>query len=548
MGGVTKWEFGLWDRIVIKGMNLLVYVMTVVMSSGVILFSIAASAQVEVLIDNSIEHQTIEGFGATHTRLVFGSKDTLTPAQRARAVDALFNQVKITTGQVPNLFEAPAKSGNPFGDQANDNDDPFAINWGGFNSARYGDLFKQKIIDLAPPEASKGLYPATQISTRWGSKWLGELGASDYIRYLDECAEQVLASISYWKNTYGGEPRYAHLFNEPTSGNKELNPVAKVQAVVDIIKRAGARLRNAGFNTVKFVVPNEETEEKSLNTAAKILADPAARQYVGAIGYHPYPYGSPYSYVPNILRTSGTGKPNNGRVQIRTQLRDLAGRYGIPLWMTEVSHGYFLRDKVPATSFDVLRGRAIHIHDELVYANAAAYFGMNSMWSTIADKLHFGGRYNLRMLWNTITDKLGSGSDMPKMLRRNIDTIVLIDTDNDKVTITGMGYAIGHYARWIKRGTIRIEAKSNDPLVQVTSFRDDSQRRIVLVLINNASESRAVNVNLSGVNLTGNLVGEQSTAAAYWQPLKPFSPTTSRNFSLTVPAESVTTIAGQILG
>jgi hypothetical protein len=42
---------------------------------------------------------------------------------------------------------------------------------------------------------------------------------------------------------------------------------------------------------------------------------------------------------------------------------------------------------------------------------------------------------------------------------------------------------------------------------------------------------------------TGNLVGEQSTVAAYWKLLQPFLPATSTSFGLTVPAESVTTIA-----
>src|SRR3989338_3365615 len=132
--------------------------------------------------------------------------------------------------------------------------------------------------------------------------------------------------------------------------------------------------------------------------------------------------------------------------------------------MTEVSHG-----EVDPRSFDNLLGRAIHIHDELVYANASAYFGMNNIWDTISHKEHFGNR-------NLFSEE---------------GTIVLIDNDDTQtVYITGMGYAIGHYARWIKKGAVRIEAESSDPLVQVTAFRDDSQKRMVLVVINNASTER----------------------------------------------------------
>jgi hypothetical protein len=36
-----------------------------------------------------------------------------------------------------------------------------------------------------------------------------------------------------------------------------------------------------------------------------------------------------------------------------------------------------------------VRGRAIQIHDELVYADAAAFFGMNAMWDTTSHAQHY---------------------------------------------------------------------------------------------------------------------------------------------------------------
>ena len=97
------------------------------------------------------------------------------------------------------------------------------------------------------------------------------------------------------------------LFNEPLSGNGELAG-GSVPEIIDIVKRAGARLRAEGFATMKFVIPAEETEELSLEHATAVLADPVARPFVGAIAYHPYPYGSTYASVPNILATSGSGQ------------------------------------------------------------------------------------------------------------------------------------------------------------------------------------------------------------------------------------------------
>jgi O-glycosyl hydrolase len=191
--------------------------------------------------------------------------------------------------------------------------------------------------------------------------------------------------------------------------------------------------------------------------------------------------------------------------------------------MTEVSHG-----EVDPRSFDSLRGRVIHIHDELIYADAAAYFGMLNMWDTYSQQGHFGN----------------SNLFSPD----NEGNIVFIENDSETVTLSGMGYAIGHYARWINKGAIRIDAISDDPLLQVTAFRDDSKGRVVLVVINNAATTRALNVSMNDLTLSGNLNGEQSTTTAYWQSLTPFLTSSPSSFKLTVPAESVTTIAGQIGG
>ena len=51
----------------------------------------------------------------------------------------------------------------------------------------------------------------------------------------------------------------------------------------------------------------------------------------------------------------------------------------------------------------------------------------------------------------------GRGGDAKDALFSEQDTIVLIDNERGEVYITGMGRAIGHYARWIPRGAVRLE-------------------------------------------------------------------------------------------
>ncbi len=484
-----------------------------------------AAGTVQIAVDTSVEHQTWHGFGATHMTLVYGGAgDVLSASQRQKAVDALFKQVRISTGQAPTTIEAPSSSTLEtfFASEKNDDANPLSIDPNGFYTG-IGDAFKTNVVDVAG--SSFDLYPDVKITDKWANKWMNALMSSDYDAFLNECAEQALAGVQYWKTKYGVAPQYAMLFNEPLSGNGELVG-GSTSTVVDIVRRTGERLEAGGFGSVKLVVPGEETEPKSLESATAILADPVARKFVGAIAYHPYPYGSTYSYVPNILSTSGAGKPDAGKIQLRNQLRDLGGQYGIPVWMTEVSHAYMEGDGVQATDFRILRGRAIHIHDELVYADAAAYFGMNSLWDSISQANHFG-------------------TDGSEMTVAEHDTIVLVEQAKDNVIITSMGRAIGHYARFITRGAKRIEATSNDPLVLVSAFRDDGQGgRLVLIAINNAAEDRTLEVTVVGAPLTGSLGGEQSTATAVWQPV-PAITVSASSFSFSVPAESVTTVASE---
>jgi uncharacterized protein (TIGR03437 family) len=488
---------------------------------------VAAAGGVNVTVDLSLQYQILEGFGqGVSSSLVYpGVPPALSDSLRAIAIDKAFRQVGINMGSIGGLIESPGG----YDQRQNDNGDPLTVNWAGFNADVLTGT-KRFLVDLAKPLGFTNYYLGAEApNVRWQSPWLAPIRQQDYSRFLDEAAEQVLANVAYWRNTYGEEPRYYQFGNEQLSGNHaSVNPdgsgygsVDPTQQIVDLAKRAGARLRAAGFLKTRFLVGNEETEEVSLAVASAVLADPQASAYVGAIGYHSYPYGQGYSSVPFILATSGAGAPDPGRIAIRSRIRDLARQHSIGAWQTENSHG-----GIDPLSYDDFRARAIHIHDEFLYANAAAYFGVASMWDTASQQMHFG---NSNIF----------GAD-------NEGTVVLIDEATGRVNIAGIGYAIGHYARWAKPGAVRVDSRSSDPLVQVTAFRDAAAGRLSLVLINNSNASAAVNVSLNAGTLSDSLTGEQSTPAAYWAPLPAFPPDNATAFHISLPAMSVTSLAGRI--
>ena len=479
-----------------------------------------ANAQVSVAVDGNLRHQTIEGFGATTLSLAFADVDNVPSSLRARGIEACYGEVGITMGNLE-VEPSESSSSNVFAPQ-NDDSDPQNINPAGFNWAQ-SDNMMDKIVTPASAYGVDDFHLGPLVGTGFALAFALDFQSSDHQRYLDEIAEHVVAVAEHWRDAYAITPRFIQPFNEPTSGNGELVG-GSTQEIVEIVKRIGARLDAAGLGSIKLVVPAQETEQKSLDDATAILNDVDAAPYVGAIAFHPYPYGSTYASVPNILATSGSGAPDAAKIGVRAALRDLGAAHGVPVWMVEVSHSELAFD-----DFSGVRGRAIHIHDELVYADVAAFFGMNAMWDTVTHAQHFAGREDSGFFNET-------------------DTIVLLDVENDQVFISPMGRAIGHYARFLTRGAVRVDATSSDPLVLVTSFVVPSTGAFVSVLINTASAARDIALSVANVDIICDVTGEQSTAAnALWQPIAAF-PSSAASITTTLPALSVTTLSVGIAG
>lgn len=463
------------------------------------------AADVTLNVDASVRYQAWEGFGATTEQYSDCGSDQM-GAMRQQVLDAIYKQVKLSMGD---LHIQPYEAIYPNGGcgwyaqlRQNDDNNPDNFNSSGFDFAWGSDPMKRDLVDREPQFTNYLLRGG--VSTRWADKWLNTIRSQDYNLYLREAAENSVAALVRWRNLYGIVPKWMQPVNEPLSGNNEIYG-GDTQEVVDLVKAIGAKLQKENLSSVKLVVASEETEEKSLATAQAILNDPVARQYVGAISFHTYPYGSLYSDVGRILATSGLGNPDPGRIAIRNKIKNLAAQYSLQVWMTEVSNGN-------GNEFNSLRARAIHIHDELKYAGISSYWGM----------------------FNT-----GPTTD-PGFKE---ETVVVFTPATQTHRITGMGRAMGHYARFISKGAVLLKETSSNPLVQISAFKDSASGKLIFVVINNASSAKTISLNLSGAGLGGNISGEQSTQGAYWQPIVSFTPASQTGFSATLPGLSVTTFS-----
>jgi hypothetical protein len=192
-----------------------------------------------------------------------------------------------------------------------------------------------------------------------------------------------------------------------------------------------------------------------------------------------------------------------------------------------VSHGYErgpggVRDTNAPDSIDWILGRAVHIHDEMRYAGASAFFGMMAVWSDAQERNQAVAARNLR----------SEG-----------DHLVLVDTARDEVYLGGIGHAIGHYGRWLRRGARYLEGASSNPQVLVSPFRD--RERLVAVLVNLARSPVKTSLKVTGAELSGPAELEQTRTGVCREKLAALEPRDGM-LELELPGWSVTTLAARL--
>jgi glucuronoarabinoxylan endo-1,4-beta-xylanase len=279
-----------------------------------------------------------------------------------------------------------------------------------------------------------------------------------------------MAILRRWR-AFGLEMLYYSVVNEP---GYQRSGLWSGQYILNVIKLMGPRLRAEGFKT-KFVITDDLNATEAYKRCRIILADAEARQYVGALAFHLY--DEPISQV--------------------SQMKELADRYGLPLWMTEYSQN---------DPFDW----AVTMHQLISDYNVSAVdymWGFFGQW-TGGDKLinlrHTGARY------------LG-------------------------YTLTKHYYVMGQFSKYVRPGFRRIKADSTDSTVKVTAYTDGSN--VVVVSINQSNAEEIVKFQFvdSGapVKLAASRTSKEGDSAALPDHLVRES-----TFTATLPGRSITTFYG----
>ena len=258
------------------------------------------AADVTVTLDPAQRFQTIQGFGTTQ-RLFDDphTTETFNPStRRAAAVPPASEQAKILDALYRDLGLTRVRFHPEGVEPVNDNTDPgsadlskFVLDW----KAADGHI-----------EAVKSLI-ARGVTTYYASPlavepWMNESNPDEYV-------EWAMVMLRHWKQQ-GLEMPYFSIMNEP--GYYGGLKVWSGEWLRDVTKRLGARLAAEGFRT-KLVVPDDVSAANAYPRLQVILADPQARQYVGAVAYHLYGRGN------------------------ERDIARLAKQYDIPVWMSEYS-------------------------------------------------------------------------------------------------------------------------------------------------------------------------------------------------------------------
>ena len=435
---------------------------------------------VTVAIDGSVRHQTMDGFGSServfddpHVFENFNpatgrAATVLTTAQQDEVLDRLYRELGLTRLRPATPDTAVGAGIEP----SNDNTDPNATDLSKFN-------FNWKNLDAHVDYIARAR--ARGVTTSFLSplsreSWMGTSTPTDVAEYGEWLMAQVRRAAEL-----GVRLPYLSVANEPSYSRNTLSG----QFIRDVIKNVGPRLRAEGFDTM-FVTPDDVRASNAAAKASVVLADPVARQYVGALATHLYDES-----VSNV-----------------GQLKSLATQYGLPLWMTEFSLSGMGSAGRPADPF----AWASLMHELISSYDVSA---VDYMWGFFGE-------------WE------GSSS--------MLITLNHTGSTYDGYTLNKTYYTTGQFSRFVEPGAERIRAQSSDPAVQTTSFVNDDGE-VVIVAVNAGSSNQQVTFNLSGTPAVARFAGVRTSASENWAAVAPISVQGSA-FSAVLPHNSVTTFTG----
>ena len=302
----------------------------------------------------------------------------------------------------------------------------------------------------------------------YAESWMSGDDVDGYVGY-------AMGILRYWRSK-GVDPPLYSVLNEP-----QITGDFPPQWMHDVTLRLGRRMRAAGFKT-KLVIPDDENPGDAYRRAVAVLQDPEARSYVGAIAYHVY---RDYSDI--------------------GEMRALAEKYGLPLWMTEYQNDSYL-DWSSAFPW------AVRVNDLITNGGVSA----------------------VDYLWGFFGSWVRS------------DTMISIDFEDGvyrSFSYTPIYWITGQFSRFVRPGYRRVVTTSASDTILSSAYRGAD--KAVVILINPSGQSATSRVVVAHGRLRGPVTAVRSSATERWRVL-PRVALKGSAFSATLPPLSVTTYVARL--
>lgn len=411
-------------------------------------------------VDDQQRFQTMDGFGASVTDgSAYLLQQKLTPQQRTAVLRELFSPA---TGMGLSFLRQPIGSEDlsrhhfTFDTMPPGRADPLLT--------QFAVPEEQAEVFATVKEALRLNPQITVMLTPWSPPaWMksgdtmngGELLAKDEPVYARYLTRAVQSFVAQ-----GIPVSYITVQNEPLNGTPRLasTSMSSGQAARFIGRDLGPDLRQSGLHTAVLAYDHNWDHPEYPEA---VLADPLAAPFVAGSALHCY----------------------GGHPDAQDGIHAAFPAKGI--WMTECSGGTWDREPALIKTARLLIGSTRH------WAKAV------SLWGIALDQDH--GPHD-------------GGCDTCRPL-------VTVDLSAAPATVsyTGDLYGLGHASRFVHPGATRIGSTSNGPDGLQTVAFQDTDRTLVLLVLNNSAEPASFQIGWQGKSLTTTLPG--SALATYtWKP------------------------------
>ncbi len=428
-----------------------------------------ASAGNTFEINDAVEYQKIDGFGASIMEAGLITLNTLPAQKQEEVLRALFDAkdgAGYTAMKTP-IAGTDFQSAGPwftYDDTPNDVelknfsvDRDFAPNGVGtfiLRARKYGQFALQSPMDYPPDWMLFDVKTNQDIQPKYYP-----VLAKYYIRYLQEYKKRGIVID------------YLSLFNEPESVYTKIKyPEIRVL----LRDHVGPALQQSGLTT-KIMLSEAPERLEAYQRYPEVLQDPEAKKYVGVLAYHGYDF----KHYDEIAKLK-------------------AAYPQLPLWMDELCYAYeagYPKDKkLPIYDFD-----DGDVWGNIIFSDLEAG---TSAW----------------LYWNAILDETG-GPWAVSPIHGNPDPnvqhpVVIVNKTTHEITYTGTYYYLAHFSKFVRPGAVRVQTSGKSAGVRVMVFRTPEKGHVA-ELLNSAARDAQVNLVSAGKTLQLTLPARSITTASW---------------------------------